>query len=327
MTHPPTSGQPSLTDSLGPYGWDAAWAAEFATLPGTPARVTRVDRGAVRAVTPSGTVSATPDIGSGLVTGDWVAVQSDHDGDGDEAVVAATAPRRTALVRRDPSAEPAPQTLAANMDEVWVVHSAERPLRAGWLDRALVVAYGSDATPLIVITKADLARDAATFIATARTLSPHTAVAATSAVSGDGVDTMARRLHGGRCAVLLGRSGSGKSSLVNALADDAAQVTRSVRAGDARGRHTTTRRALVAVAGGCVIDTPGIRALGLWDADVGLQRAFPDIADRARQCRFNDCRHDREPGCAVQQARDQDALSDERYQRYMTLSSESLDRA
>lgn len=321
------STPPSVVDHLGPYGWDAQWAAEFATLPGTPARVTRVDRGAVRAITATGTVSATPAIDSALVTGDWTAVRHE-DGDSGSAerlaTVVATARRRTALVRRDPAAEPGPQTLAANMDQVWVVHGAERPLRAGWLDRALVVAYGSGATPLIVIAKADLAPDPAGFVAASRALSPNTEVVVTSTVTGEGVDAMARRLRGGRCAVLLGRSGSGKSSLVNALAGDGAQVTASVRAGDARGRHTTTRRALVAVSGGSVIDTPGIRALGLWDAGPGLQRAFPDVHELAQQCRFNDCSHEHEPGCAVQDARDRGALTADRYQRFMTLSSEMM---
>lgn len=319
------STPPSVVAQLGPYGWDARWAAEFATLGGTPARVTRVDRGAVRAVAATGAVSATPAVDSALVTGDWIAVRHE-DGDsasGDRsATVVATARRRTALVRRDPAAEPGPQTLAANMDQVWIVHGAERPLRAGWLDRALVVAYGSGATPLILITKADLASAPGAFVAASRALSPHTEVVVTSTVTAEGVDALTRRLRDGRCAVLLGRSGSGKSSLVNALAGDAAQVTASVRGGDAKGRHTTTRRALVAVSGGSVIDTPGIRALGLWDAGPGLQRAFPEVHDLAQQCRFNDCSHEHEPGCAVQDARDSGALTSDRYERFMTLSSE-----
>jgi ribosome biogenesis GTPase len=324
VTGPPGSARHPLADRLAPYGWDDHWAAEFALLPGAPARVTRVDRGAVRAVTATGPVSATPAIDSTLVTGDWIAV--DHDG-ADDTTVAASAPRRTALVRRAPGAEPAPQTLAANMDEVWVMHGAERPLRAAWLDRALVVAYGSGATPLIVITKTDLVADPARAVAAARALSPGTGVVTTSTVTGEGMDTLARRLDGGRCAVLLGRSGSGKSSLVNTLAGDAVQVTGSVRAGDARGRHTTTRRALVAVADGCVIDTPGVRALGLWDAGPGLQGAFPDIAEHALTCRFSDCRHEHEPGCEVMRARDDGDLPLDRYQRYITLSSEWLDES
>ena len=303
-------------------GWDQDWAEQFASLPGAPARVIRVDRGAVRALGPGGALSAVPAVGSTVVTGDWIAVACDTDG---AATVAGIAARRTALVRRDPRPEPAPQVLAANVDEVWVLQAVDQPLRAGWLDRALVVAYGSGATPLVVVTKADLrAGGADAIVAAACAMSPHTGIMVTSTVAGEGIAALAEHLHGGRSVALLGRSGSGKSSLVNALAGQAAQATAAVRGGDARGRHTTTRRALVPVAGGSVIDTPGVRALGLWEADAGLDGAFPDIAALAPHCRFNDCGHDHEPGCAVQRARDEGALPAERYLRYLTLRRESL---
>ncbi|HSK95614.1 MAG TPA: GTPase RsgA, partial [Euzebyales bacterium] len=143
--------QPPQTDVFAALGWDGGWADAFATLPGIPARVTRIDHGRARTLTRSGPVPATPagDVGA-LVTGDWVTGSDDG---ADPVMVTAVVPRRTALVRRDPGEEPAPQVLAANMDQVWIVHDVGQPLRAGWLDRALVVAYGSGAPTVIVVTK------------------------------------------------------------------------------------------------------------------------------------------------------------------------------
>jgi ribosome biogenesis GTPase len=305
-------------DAFAVLGWDATWAEVFVMLPGTPARVTRMDHGRARALTRSGPVSATPagDLDR-LVTGDWVAITGDDTG---PATVTAMAPRRTALVRRDPGEEPAPQALAANMDQVWITHAAGHPLRAGWLDRALVVAYGSGATPVIVVTKADLAPDVGTLTNEIAALAPGVALVVTSTIDGRGLDTLGTRLQGGRCAALLGRSGAGKSSLVNALSGGTDQRTGTVRTTDGRGRHTTTRRALVTVGGGSVIDTPGLRALGLWEPEMGLRLAFPEISELAASCRFNDCRHQNEPDCAVLLARDTGRLSSDRHRRYITLS-------
>jgi ribosome biogenesis GTPase len=305
-------------DAFAVLGWDATWAEVFVMLPGTPARVTRMDHGRARALTRSGPVSATPagDLDR-LVTGDWVAITGDDTG---PATVTAMARRRTALVRRDPGEEPAPQALAANMDQVWITHAAGHPLRAGWLDRALVVAYGSGATPVIVVTKADLAPDVGTLTNEIAALAPGVALVVTSTIDGRGLDTLGTRLQGGRCAALLGRSGAGKSSLVNALSGGTDQRTGTVRTTDGRGRHTTTRRALVTVGGGSVIDTPGLRALGLWEPEMGLRLAFPEISELAASCRFNDCRHQNEPDCAVLLARDTGRLSSDRHRRYITLS-------
>lgn len=212
-----------------------------------------------------------------------------------------------------------PQALAANMDHVWITHAATHPLRAAWLDRALIVAYGSGATPVFVVTKADLASDIDTLVNQATSLTPGLTAVVTSVVDGRGVDALTEWLHDGRCAALLGRSGSGKSALVNALSGVAEQRTAEVREADGRGRHTTTRRALVPIAGGSVIDTPGVRALGLWEPEEGLRLVFPDIGELAEHCRFNDCQHEHEPDCAVLHARDAGGLSPERYRRYITL--------
>lgn len=311
-------------------GWDSGWAGVFSALPGRAARVTRVDRGRLRALDGDRAVAMPPPRTPPLpVTGDWIAYD---DGEGGPAL-AAVAPRRTALTRLDPAADapersataraghtPRAQILAANMDEVWVLHAVDQPLRASWLDRALVVAHGSGADVVVVVSKSDL--PAAVDVARRITaLAPDVTVRPASAVAGHGAADLAGRLRDGHCAVLLGRSGSGKSSLVNALAGGATHRTHELRAGDARGRHTTTRRSLTPVAGGTVIDTPGVRALGLWEPARGLALTFPDIAAFAVACHFADCGHQHEPKCEVQAAVADNRLDIDRYRRYVTLSS------
>lgn len=311
------TGSPEPDDPWTGLGWDDGWRDAFARLPGTPARVGRVDRGWLRVLHREGARSlAAPADGPAPVTGDWVACAFDDEPPG----VLAVAPRRTALVRRDPADNaPRPQVLAANMDHVWIVHAVDQPLRAGWLDRALVVAHGSGADVLVVVMKADL-DGADDVIAGLAALAPGVEVHAASTVDGAGVAALRTRLCDGRSAALLGRSGAGKSSLINALLGEATHRTGEVRAGDAKGRHTTTRRSLVRVGGGTVIDTPGVRALGLWDPAHGLALTFPEIAHLATRCRFTDCSHTHEPGCAVRSALDEGDLASDRYQRYVTLS-------
>lgn len=298
-------------------GWDDGWERALATLPGRPARIARVDRGRLRILDREGPVSVDPPLaGPPLVTGDWVTCTVD----GDRPMVVGRAERRTALVRRDPAEHiDHPQTLAANMDQVWIVHAVDQPLRGGWIDRALVVGHGSGADVVIVVAKADL--DDGDQVADAvAALAPGVEIAATSAVDGRGIAELRDRLLDGRCAALLGRSGAGKSSLINALRGDATHRVADVRAGDARGRHTTARRSLVRVGGGTVIDTPGVRALGLWQPARGLALAFPEIAGLAAHCHFADCSHTHEPGCAVLAARRAGDLAEDRYTRYVALS-------
>jgi ribosome biogenesis GTPase / thiamine phosphate phosphatase len=232
------------------------------------------------------------------VTGDWVAV--DRGG-----AIAAVLERRGTLVRRAPGEATASQVLAANVDLALVVEALPEPgeRRA---ERLIALALAGGVPAALVLTKADLAADGQTVAARmARRLGLADGVAV-SAVDGTGLGILRRLLEPGSTAALLGRSGAGKSTLVNALLGEPRQETRPVRAADGRGRHTTVTRELIPLPGGAmIIDTPGLRSIGLWD---GADAAFADIDRLAAGCRFADCRHESEPGCAVREAVDAERL-------------------
>ena len=280
--------------ALAPLGWSPSRQAELDALgrpAAAPGRIGRVDRGSSVAITAAGPVRVEA---PGLVAGDWVALEHGR--------LAAVLDRRTLLARRAAGRPDAEQAIAANVEVVAVVHGLDRPLRDRRLHRALALAWDSGATPVVVLTKADLDPDAA-----ARALDAEVAFGVhavpVSARTGAGLDALAARARPARTLVLVGESGAGKSTLVNALLGREALATRAVRDGDQKGRHTTTARHLVPLpAGGALIDTPGVRELGLWGSDAGVRAAFADIAALAEGCRFADCRHDGEPGCAVEAA-------------------------
>jgi ribosome biogenesis GTPase len=271
---------------LDELGWDADWAALGGT--GEPARVVRAEGTRALLATATGEVTGP---GAGLVTGDWVRY-------GTAGVD--RLPRRTELVRGAGGRAASRQVLAANVDLVLVVASLAAPPNAARLDRLLAVAWDSGAKPVVVLTKADLAagtadaeRDEVADTAVA------TPVLLASTVDGRGLAELRGMLRPGRTAVLLGVSGAGKSSLLNALAGREVAATAAVgRTG--KGRHTTTARELTVLPGlGLLLDTPGLRGVQLWAADGGLDRAFADLVELAERCRFTDCRHAGEPGCAI----------------------------
>lgn len=280
--------------SLDRLGWDDRRAEELASHapPGAePARIARVDRGGALAVAAAGEVALRAD---GLAVGDWVALR--------DGALAAVLPRRTTLSRRAAGTATAEQVIAVNVDVVLAVQGLDRPLRLRRLHRALALAWEAGAVPAVALTKADVSAAApveALLADAALGVEVHTA----SARTGQGVAGIAALAAPARTLVLLGESGAGKSSLANALAGAPALATAPVRAGDAKGRHTTTARHLVPLpGGGALIDTPGVRELGLWAAEAGVARAFADIERLAEGCRFRDCRHESEPGCAVRAA-------------------------
>ena len=223
--------------------------------------------------------------------GDWVAIDT-----GPQPEVRAVLPRRTSIVRAGVSPGISHgQVLAANVDLVYLAEPAVPSIDLGRIERLLALAWESGAVPVIVITKADLAEVDLAAVAAA---APGAEVVLVSSVTGAGLDDV--RLPPGRTAVVLGRSGAGKSTLVNALAGVDVMATQDIREADGRGRHTTVHRELLLLPdGGLIIDTPGLRSVGLYDAAEGLAQVFSDIEELATQCRFVDCAHDTEPGCAV----------------------------
>lgn len=313
-----------------PYGWDDVWEAEFAPHAArglVPGRVVRVDRNMCDVFTPDGVVRADtalvmPSDPMRIVcTGDWAAV--DPVG-GDPRFVRTLLPRRTAFVRSTSSKRSEGQVLATNLDFVVVCVSLAAHLELGRLERFVSLAWESGAQPLVVLTKADLVPDTTHLLADAESAAPGVQVVVVSADSGEGLDVLAAVLAGGS-AVLLGQSGAGKSTLTNALTGSGGQEVQAIRDADGKGRHTTTTRDMVPLPdGGVLIDTPGLRGVGLWDAGSGVSQVFAEIEQLAAACRFHDCSHQAEPDCAVLAALADGTLSHRRLDSYRKLLRENV---
>ncbi|MDQ2727262.1 MAG: ribosome small subunit-dependent GTPase A [Actinomycetota bacterium] len=299
-------------------------------------RVIRAERSSAEVATVAGPVRAT--WGEPVCTGDWVLVEvvaplideaepTASGRAGGVGRVVYLQPRRTAFVRRSADAD-RPQVLAANIDETWIVVPADHPLSPSRMERTLVLAWESGADPVLVVTKADLGTPEAAAAATGvmASVGPAIPVIAVSSFTGDGMAELAGRVGPGRTAALLGSSGAGKSSLVNALVGAAVAAVGALRPGDGKGRHTTSWRELIVLpAGGAVIDTPGLRSIGMWVDEGGLAATFADITDLAGSCRFTDCGHDHEPGCAVLAAIADGSLERRRLDSYVKLGQEAAD--
>ncbi len=296
-------------------------------------RVARVDKGVVRIVPddgsgdpgsrthPTGRDGTLPmTVGEAVVpaVGDRVVL------DGDRALVM---PRTAELVRDTVGKTSLVQVIAANVDAVVVVEHLEPEPSLGRLERMLTIAWRSGATPVIVLTKADLVDDADHWVAQARSIAPGVEVLAVSATTGEGIGAMTAALADATTLVLVGPSGAGKSTLVNALTGRSVMRTGAVR-GDGRGMHTTTHRELIALPGGrWLIDTPGVRSIGVVATKDAVDTAFGDIATLAQQCRFRDCLHNGEPGCAVVAAVEAGDLPERRLESWYTLRREAARQA
>lgn len=254
--------------------------------------------------------------------GDWVAVEL-VDG-GQSAVIHAVLPRATRFVRPARGDVPGGQVVAANVDLVLLVTGLDHDFNLRRLERYLALAWSSGAEPVIVLNKADLCEDLVGRLADVSMVAPGVAVRVVSARAGTGIESLSPLLEPGKTVALLGSSGVGKSTIVNALLGYERQATGAVREDDQRGRHTTTMRELLVTPGGALlIDSPGMRSVGMWDIEDGLADAFADVAEFAEQCRFRDCTHSLEPGCAVQRAIAEGVLAAARLDSMNKLARES----
>lgn len=287
-----------------------------------PARVVRADRGRALLITHQGLMHIATD--GTPVTGDWLALAGKDDDGASPPAVVGVLPRYSVLQRKkahDPLSQV--QVLGANVDLVGVVVPIDRPLSTNRLERTLVAAENSGAVPIIIFTKADLSNRFDAVVAETVERIRGIEVYTTSAEAGDGLDALQERIGAGRTLALLGPSGAGKSTLINALSGTAIRDTGKVRAGDGKGRHTTTARELVPIGSGSVVmDTPGLRGFALWDAEEGLSAIFGDVEALSAACRFRDCAHDGEPGCAVRAAIDAGTLEERRWLSYRKMVQE-----
>ncbi len=253
-------------------------------------------------------------------TGDFVALQFNPLGDG---AIVKLLPRKTAFLRLDSFTGNA-QAVAANFDYVFLATSLNDDFNVRRLERYYALALESGAQPVFLLTKLDCAVDAPGKIARAEDVAKGAPVVAISAVTGEGLDLLADYARPGMTVALLGSSGVGKSTLVNALEGRTLMKVNDIRADDSKGRHTTTYRQLILLSSGAlVIDTPGMRELGMWDAAEGVAEVFDDIAALAAQCKFRDCTHSREPGCAVRRAIETGTADPKRVESYLKLKEEA----
>lgn len=254
--------------------------------------------------------------------GDWVAL--DPRPEEGSATIHALLPRKTAFSRKNPGNEAVEQVIVANLDRLFLVAAVDATWNPRRLERFLAMSWESGAMPVVVLTKLDLIADPEARLEEARAVAPGAPVHLVSNLTGANVEELRSYFATGVTAALIGSSGVGKSSLINRLLGTERQLTGSVRAADGKGRHTTTRRELLFLpGGGLIIDTPGIRGLELWDAGTGLDETFDDLARLGENCRFGDCAHEVEPGCAIRAAVDAGEVEADRYESYLKLRREA----
>jgi ribosome biogenesis GTPase len=317
-------------------GWDAHWRELFAPYVSQsllPGRVVVEHRDAYRIETEGGERSGAlagrlrhrAERRSDLpAVGDFVAIRSPESNAGDgPAIVEGVLPRRTAFVRRAAGGRPDDQVIAANIDTVFVMTGLDHDFNVRRTERYLAAVWESGASPVVLLNKVDLCQDVDQRVDQLRSVAIGVDVHAVSALTADGVGTLAEYLRPGVTVGFVGSSGVGKSTLLNRLLGRDVQATAGVRAHDSRGRHTTTHRELfVLPQGGLVIDTPGMREFALSDADEGLDAVFADIDALSADCRFADCAHRGEPGCAVRGAVERGELGADRLESYHKLLKE-----
>ncbi|MBN1825477.1 MAG: ribosome small subunit-dependent GTPase A [Candidatus Eisenbacteria bacterium] len=318
---------------LSAYGWNEDWERLFreAGIPvGHPARIVAEHRGSYRVRAPEGEMSARVTgrfrhAASGPAdlpaVGDWVVIESDGGG---EAVIHAVLPRAAKFSRKTAGARTEEQVVAANVDTVWIVSAFGYDLNPSRIERYIALVRQGGASPVVVLTKADLADETERTVEELGLRLADTPVHAVSALCDSGLDPLRAYLAPGRTIALLGSTGAGKSTLLNRLAGREVMATAGLRKGVEKGRHKTTHRQLVLLpSGGLLLDTPGMRELQLWEADEGIATSFADIDALADGCRFRDCTHESEPGCAVRAAVEAGDLPQERLDSFHKLKKEA----
>ncbi len=313
--------------NLADYGFIPTMVSEDAS--GTPARITAVHKERYELICEYGytfgRLKTSIYYFGGLedfpTTGDFVVI--DYNPSGDSQIIK-TLNRKSFFSRRDPTPGRGEQAVAANFDYVFIMQSLNFDFNLKRMERYITLAWQSGAVPVVILTKADLVEDYSEQMRAAQKVAAGIGVYPISTITGFGLDTLKDYLKPGKPIVFLGSSGVGKSSLVNALVGQEIMAVNDIREDDSRGRHTTTHRQLIRLPSGVmIIDTPGMRELGMWDVSIGLGEAFSDVKSYFGRCKFNDCRHQTEPGCAVRAAFESGELSKERWESYLQLKREA----
>ena len=310
---------------------DYGMVPSYENLPGIPARVTAVHKERYEIVCRHGITHARlkskeyyMDTQDFPTAGDFVMVNYIENGD---SQIIATLPRRTLFSRREPGPIPRDQAVAANFDYVFIMQSLNLDFNPKRLERYLTLAWQSGATPVILLTKADLVEDYWDYLTRVEQVAMGVNIHVVSAHTGQGLPRLNAYLQPGNTVVFLGSSGVGKSSLVNALAGEEIMAVSAIREEDSKGRHTTTHRQLIRLNSGVmIIDTPGMRELGMWEVSEGLSDAFADVEQFMGKCRFSDCQHETEPGCAIRAAIASGELEDARWESYRKLKEEAVSK-
>lgn len=319
--------------NLESLGWSKSFASAFSSFAAAGYRVGRVSRehrSAYWLYTESGEIPAhmagklryqTEQAEAFPAVGDWVVIRL-HD-DATQATIHDILPRQSQFVRKAVGSRTEAQVIATNVDTVFLISALDHDFNLRRIERYLTLAWDSGARPVIVLNKADLCDDLAERLWDVNAIAPGVPVIALSAIQAQGLEALQPYLQPGQTVALLGSSGVGKSTLTNQLVGAAVQATQAVRADDQRGRHTTTYRQLLCLpSGGLLIDTPGMRELQLWSSEESIEQTFEEVEDLAHQCRFRDCQHQQEPGCAVQAALASGTLDPQRFESYCKLHRE-----